>query len=503
MSPDHVQPRPDRHFPKKKTLLAALLVIVVVIVLGNLTGSQASASSLPIVFPLEHRVTLVHLYMVPRSGHLHEGMDLWTPKMTRQMAVVSGTVTLYERTYIGQPWYSLWLAGDDGHGYYYSHINNDTPGTDDGQGGLEYAFAPGVVTGSRVTQGQFLAYSGDSGNAEKTSPHLHFEIHQTSSVDSPCMDPYDSLREAPLADGTPASRRPAARLTRYEQSDTKITYTGRWTPSATTGASGGTYAWADSLAGALIWFEGTRLELIATKGATEGKAWVSVDDGPPTLVDLYSGVTKRGQVVWSSGELVQGTHTITVTRAGWPGVAGGGSRINIDAVDVVGTLIQAPVLARFQQQDSRLAYEGAWVISRTALASGGSFRFAKTSDSSVTAQFTGIYAAWIAKKGPTYGKATISLDGEPPVVVNLYSASALYQQVVWNSGLIPYGVHTLKIEWTGLKDQAASGTTIGIDALQLIGDLNVVGSGSAFGPTAGTIIEPPALSIPSSDSSPL
>ncbi len=64
------------------------------------------------------------------------------PKMTKELACVSGTVTLRVGTYDGVPSYSLWLAGDDGHGYFYIHINNDTPGTDDGAGGLAERVRP-------------------------------------------------------------------------------------------------------------------------------------------------------------------------------------------------------------------------------------------------------------------------------------------------------------------------------------------------------------------------
>ena len=46
--------------------------------------------------------------------------------------------------------------------------------------------------------GQFIAYMGDSGNAEGTQPHLHFEIHRPD--DTP-INPYTSLR---LAQGLPA-----------------------------------------------------------------------------------------------------------------------------------------------------------------------------------------------------------------------------------------------------------------------------------------------------------
>ena len=71
---------------------------------------------------------------------------------------------------------------------------------------------------------------------------------------------------------------------------------------------------------------------------------------------------------------------------------------------------------------------------------------------------------------------------------NLYSASTVYQQKVWNSGLLSYGTHVLTIQWTGTKNRAATGTNVNIDALQVIGDLNALGEVVSFGPEAMTVI---------------
>ncbi|MDZ4241863.1 MAG: M23 family metallopeptidase, partial [Candidatus Omnitrophota bacterium] len=72
-------------------------------------------------------------------------------------------------------------------------INNDTSGTDDGLGGGRDAYAPDMERPLPVVAGQLLGWMGDSGNAEYTTPHLHFEIRRP---DGAAINPYESLTRA-------------------------------------------------------------------------------------------------------------------------------------------------------------------------------------------------------------------------------------------------------------------------------------------------------------------
>jgi hypothetical protein len=128
------------------------------------------------------------------SGSTHQGNDIMVPKGRPLLAAADGTV---RRVFLDNGTASqgnmLVLRDADGWEYWYIHINNDTPGTDDGLNPLQHAFAPGIAVGAAVKAGQVVAYAGDSGNAENTGPHLHFEIHPPGA---PAIDPYPSLRVA-------------------------------------------------------------------------------------------------------------------------------------------------------------------------------------------------------------------------------------------------------------------------------------------------------------------
>jgi hypothetical protein len=145
-----------------------------------------------IIFPVQGGASFTDDFGDARSGHLHEGNDLMAPKMTPILAARGGTVVSAPTT---EPdyGYNISIAGDDGYKYNYLHINNDTPGTDDGLGGPQNAYAPGIQAGVTVTQGQHIAWVGDSGNAESVGSHLHFEIR---IADNSAIDPYQYLNAA-------------------------------------------------------------------------------------------------------------------------------------------------------------------------------------------------------------------------------------------------------------------------------------------------------------------
>ena len=254
---------------------------------------------------------------------------------------------------------------------------------------------------------------------------------------------------------------------RHEQTEPRFTYTGTWKSPSTASASRGSFVYADSSGASLTMrFTGTHLAWIAKTSPAYGIASVTVDDGVPVTVDLFSLSTLWQQTVWETGVLAAGAHTVKIEWTGTKGTAATGTNINVDAIDVTGV-----VTGSHQEGNAKLAYSGNWTTGSDPLASGGSFTFADSSGSSVTARFSGIELDWLAKKGPDYGNATVTVDGGSPVTVNLYSAEALWAEMVWGTGVLTAGTHTVKIEWAGTKDTAATGTGINIDALDVTGVL--------------------------------
>jgi murein DD-endopeptidase MepM/ murein hydrolase activator NlpD len=181
-----------------RTLIITLSLIA--LVLGG-TAVPASASVLDdgLTFPQDPTVThFSNTWGASRSGgRRHKGSDLMAPKLTPVYAIADGVVVRMHHSRLGG--YGIEIDHGGGVSSVYIHLNNDTPGTDDGRGWPDWTYAPGLEIGDTVTRGQFIAFVGDSGNAEWTAPHTHFEIH----INGRAQNPYHYLKpvfDAELAD---------------------------------------------------------------------------------------------------------------------------------------------------------------------------------------------------------------------------------------------------------------------------------------------------------------
>jgi murein DD-endopeptidase MepM/ murein hydrolase activator NlpD len=137
-----------------------------VIVLALSLPNSSRAAVLPIVFPVQGGGSYIDDFNVTAgAGRIHHGIDIHADKMTPVLAAQGGCVRYLTETEASYGWL-LKISGNDGYEYQYIHLNNDTPGTDDGLGGYNNAFAPGINRDACVSKGQIIAYVGDSGNAE-------------------------------------------------------------------------------------------------------------------------------------------------------------------------------------------------------------------------------------------------------------------------------------------------------------------------------------------------
>ncbi len=137
----------------------------------SLAGGGGTAVMTPIgsfVFPVRGPHTFTNDWHAPRTGHLHQGNDVYAAEGTPCVACVAGTVNHGEGKNAGL---YVRLVGDDGNVFYYMHLQR---------------FA---ATG-HVSAGTVIGYVGDTGNAVGGPPHLHFEVHPGGGA---AVNPYPYL----------------------------------------------------------------------------------------------------------------------------------------------------------------------------------------------------------------------------------------------------------------------------------------------------------------------
>jgi hypothetical protein len=257
---------------------------------------------------------------------------------------------------------------------------------------------------------------------------------------------------------------------RFEQDNALLAYRGSTWATATSSVYSGNSMRLTSGAGSgfTLYFTGTRVDWIATVGPGYGNALVTLDGVTTQTVSLYAATHSYQKVVYSKSGLTDGPHTLRVDRLSTPG-DGGGTAINLDALDVRGEL--TPPVTRFEQDNPDLRYLGSgWSTATASVYSGNSMRLTSVSGTGFSAYFTGTGIDWIASVGPGYGNARVTIDGAATQTVSLYSATYGYQRSVFSVSGLGAGGHVLKVDRLSTPG-TGGGTAISIDALDVKGML--------------------------------
>ena len=116
------------------------------------------------VFPVYGPTGFGDTFGAPRATtNWHHGQDLFAALGAPVLAVADGTVFSVGWNRVGGN--RLWLRDRDGNEFYYAHLA---------------AFSPLAVDSGRVHAGDVVGFVGNTGDAETTPYHLHFEIHPSS-----------------------------------------------------------------------------------------------------------------------------------------------------------------------------------------------------------------------------------------------------------------------------------------------------------------------------------
>jgi murein DD-endopeptidase MepM/ murein hydrolase activator NlpD len=119
------------------------------------------------------------------ASGVHVGNDIFAAFGTPVVAVADGRLFRVGTLKISGN--RLWLRDKHGFRYFYCHLSD---------------FAAAAYNGADVHAGEVIGFVGNTGDAEPTPPHLHFEVHMP---DDAVVDPYPYLQKWDQSGVTSAS----------------------------------------------------------------------------------------------------------------------------------------------------------------------------------------------------------------------------------------------------------------------------------------------------------
>jgi len=257
---------------------------------------------------------------------------------------------------------------------------------------------------------------------------------------------------------------PAATISRRQETDPDVTYSGAWVPGDVLRPWSAGTAKLSSVPGAraTFTFTGTAVTWVGARGTQTGIARVFLDGAQVAEVDTYSATEEVQAAVFSASGLADGEHVIAIEATGLKNPAAEAALVAVDGFDVISTDV------RRQDTDAAIVYSAGWIQdNRDKAYSEGASAESVTSGAQATITFTGSGITWIGARGPQTGIARVYLDGQFVGEIDTYAPGEGVQYPLYRaSGLAP-GSHTLMIEVTGRRNLLSKDTWILLDAFDV------------------------------------
>jgi Bacterial Ig domain len=270
------------------------------------------------------------------------------------------------------------------------------------------------------------------------------------------------------------SNAPPSNTTRFEESAATLTPAGAWSEidSASAGAalSGDRAVFASaSGARATFTFTGTGVSWIGLRCEICGFANVFLDGALVGTIDTYAASRpSTSEALFTRSGLTSGSHTLAIEATGTQNAASGGANVLVDAFDVVGAAPGGGTGAkRIEENDPAVSYTGTWLTQRREDLSGGSIVEASEANATASLTFSGTEASWIGFKGPWAGIAEVYVDGALKATVDTYSPTEQAQVMMYSTGSLPAGSHTIMVKATGTWSSSSASAWVVVDAFDV------------------------------------
>jgi hypothetical protein len=271
-------------------------------------------------------------------------------------------------------------------------------------------------------------------------------------------------------------------VTRIQEDDPSISYSGTWYQNLNVNDSGGSAVLTNHPgARAVVSFTGTGISWIGEGDTYNGVATITLD-GQQQNVQEWAAVTIYQKVVFTVSGLAAGPHKLSIEVIDQRGLSNQGAWVWLDAFDIqqgagVAGGLPAATSGRIENDNPHITYTGVWDVNINPMHSGGSAALATNPGAAASLNFNGTAIAWIAYRDEWSGMASVIVDGQPMGTIDTYLSPGLADTAVYSLTGLPAGNHSLTIQVLGKHNPLSGGNWVWLDAFDI-------------GPTAGA--PPPA-----------
>jgi len=169
-------------------------------------------------------------------------------------------------------------------------------------------------------------------------------------------------------------------------------------------------------------------------------------------------------VSWDTTTAGSGSHTLTAVARDAAGHTTTSSAVTV-------TVGNASTVTRVEDNGGVITFTpaAAWIEGYTDSRgwSGGTAALGFGAGQRATLNFTGTGASWIGFRGPQTGIANVYLDGALVATIDAYSPTEIVQSTLYTASGLANGAHTLVIEVTRTKNDAANDYYVIVDAIDV------------------------------------
>ena len=236
--------------------------------------------------------------------------------------------------------------------------------------------------------------------------------------------------------------------------DPSVTYSRspeRYTPPHSTGATAAYLPWAGEYAE--LTFVGTSVRIYGSKDSNRGIADIYLDDftTPVASVDMYAPVEDNYPVLlYNSGRLTEGTHTVRFACSGR--TSGGSTYVVLDRFETTMSTINEVTELIGNLDSTRVYYSVTPSRYPPPNSTGGLQSYLRTPSTYAEFTFTGTSVKIYGSRDNNRGFADIYLDDMTTPVASVdmnIPAEDFYPALLYYSGRIPYGPHTVRFLCSG------------------------------------------------------